>query len=119
MNDVSELLGKTLTKIQNYHDQLYFYVNDGSIYKLYHNQSCCENVYIEDVCGELDDLVGSPITMSEEVDSNYSNNELEEFSASFTWTFYKFATVKGYVTVRWFGSSNGYYSERVDFEKVE
>ena len=83
-----------------------------------HHQDCCEHVYIEDICGDLNDLVGSPLLEAEEV-SDYDAGPLVEYEESHTWTFYKFATRKGFVTVRWYGSSNGYYSESVSVEVVD
>lgn len=71
---------------------------------------------VEDTVGVLSDLVGSPITLAEE--STNSDNPPPGGDGSHTWTFYRFATAKGYVTLRWLGESNGYYSEAVDFEKV-
>ena len=108
---VEVLLGKTLTKIVNVdNDKLIFETSDGNIYKMYHEQDCCEYVSIEEIIGDLNDLLGEPLLMAEE------KTEYEDsIDASETFTFYKFATIKGYVTIRWYGSSNGYYSETVDF----
>ena len=68
---------------------------------------------IEDVEGQLEDLEGVPLLLAEEYSED--RGPLGEYDDSYTWTFYKFATRKGYVTVRWYGTSNGYYSESVDF----
>ena len=116
--EVSELLGKTLTRIENSNDELRFYCTDGSEYKMFHSQDCCESVSLDDICGNLDDLIGSPLLMAEEVTNADDHGKKEEYDESFTWTFYKFATIKGYVTIRWYGDSNGYYSESVDFEEI-
>lgn len=121
MNEFSELLGKTLEGVDNTKDEIIFTLVGGDKYKLYHSQDCCESVYVEDVIGELSDLIGFPLLMAEEV-SDTTNPEgiVKEFQDdSFTWTFYKLATIKGYVTIRFYGESNGYYSESVDFVKVQ
>ena len=113
-----ELLGKTLTKIEqgSYGETLSFTTSDGEVYMSYHEQDCCESVLIEDIVGDLDDLIGYPILVAEE-NTNRDDTMGKEDLESFTWTFYKLATIKGYVTIRWFGTSNGYYSESVKFIK--
>lgn len=117
--EFSTLIGKTLTEIENSDDEIIFYTTGGEVFRLYHAQSCCENVTVEDICGDLIDLIGTPLTMAEEVTSKENPEGVEKgYRYSFTWTFYKMATVKGSVTIRWYGESNGCYSESVDFAKV-
>jgi hypothetical protein len=128
LKNFSELLGKTLTNITSSHDEIIFTLKNKQQYRLYHEQSCCENVSIEDINGDLNDLLNTPITLAEETtDTNnpkkhtYNEGTKNEYTSeddSSTWTFYKLATIKGYVNIRWYGSSNGYYSEGVDFEKI-
>ena len=117
---LSELVGKTLAAITREDEEITFRATDGSSYKLYHDQDCCESVYVESIVGELSDLIGEPILKAEEVstDGTPPQDADDEKYGSYTWTFYKFATRKGYVDIRWYGTSNGYYSERVSFVKL-
>lgn len=125
MASIKDLLGKTFTQVVDKGDQLRFITEDGSGFAMLHYQDCCENVSIEDINGDLNDLVGSPILLAEEV-SNYEPTSVEDIKktieanswGSCTWTFYKLATIKGYVDIRWFGESNGYYSESVDIMTI-
>ena len=113
---LTALLGQTLTSVTQDDDEIRFTTATGITYKLFHDQDCCEHVSIESVVGDLNDLVGTPVLLAEESTSGGGTRDSED--ESFTWTFYKFATVKGYVDIRWYGSSNGYYSESVDFVRV-
>lgn len=123
MRNVSELIGKTVVKIEKVQTwALYFYTSGGECYVMYHGQECCENVDLIDVVGDFNDLIGTPILKAEAI-SNYTpqtEEEAEKLRKGNDWgvaeyTFYKFATIKGYVDLRWFGESNGYYSTSVDF----
>ena len=118
---IEELLGKTFDDVFKTFDDVLDtratleFVKGSQSFTFYHEQDCCEKVYIESVVGDLQDLVGTPILKAEEVTSRESGS----WDSSYTYTFYKFATIKGYVDVRWVGESNGYYSEKVDMGVFE
>jgi hypothetical protein len=120
--NVSEMVGKTFGRIERIgsDDELHFHMVDGTHYRMYHSQDCCERVYVEDIVGDLDDLVGSPLVRAEERTSKtFENSDPNAFrDDAYMWTFYEFATIKGSVTIRWYGESNGYYSIGVDLVHV-
>ena len=112
------LLGKTITKIEGAveeSEEILFTTETGDVFRMYHEQDCCEDVRVEDVGGDIRDLIGSPILLAEEA----TNEGKCDYGDTCTWTWYHFATIKGYVTIRWYGESNGYYSESVDYEWVK
>lgn len=157
VNEFASMIGATVVKVTGHEqgsDSMTFHADDGRRFTFYHSQDCCESVSIEDVCGDVEDLVGSPILLAEEVSSGAREARLDRLSSnhtfdskdlvaeaevqklcevhahvfdtaelekdlgeSFTWTFYRFATAKGHVTVRWLGVSNGYYSESVSYSE--
>lgn len=111
-----DLQGRILSKVVQLDDELHFHLTDSHYVRMYHAQDCCESVNIEDVVGSLDDLVGTPLLLVEEVGSD--NVSTDDY-ASETWTYYRFRTIKGSVDIRWYGTSNGYYSESVNIEIVK
>lgn len=113
MATVETLIGRTCIQVIRRDAEIIFVCDDGKQFKMYHYQDCCECVDIEDINGELSDLEDSPIVRAEE-----STNTSESKGDSETWTFYLLSTAKGSVTIRWHGTSNGYYSESVDFEEI-
>jgi hypothetical protein len=117
---ISTLIGKTLARVDVGTDQIDFVTTTGEKYAMYHSQDCCENVIIEDVAGDMNDLLNSPVTDAREETNAKPDNDphASEYRDSFTWTFYIITTAKGSVTIRWYGESNGYYSESVDFRRA-
>lgn len=128
------LVGKTLISVNVGSYVIDFYTECGQHYRMEHKQDCCEDVSVEDIDGYLEDILHSPVLKAEEVQSTDGNPHAivktekliaphkyrcEEEADSFTWTFYKIDTAKGGVCIRWFGESNGYYSEEVDFMSVD
>jgi hypothetical protein len=111
-------IGKTISRIEtiNYGgkgrqvERVDFFMNDGKKRSMFHPQQCCETVGLEDICGDLDDLLHTPIIIAEKRSNIHLAND--------GFVFYEFATIKGSVTMRWYGSHSGYYGIDVIIEEV-
>ena len=111
--DIKDMIGKKITGI--YYDEENFQIRtDDCVYAFYHEQDCCESVYLTQVDGISDKIIGSCIVMAEEVTDCGAI-----VGGTITWTFYKIGTTKGRIDFWWQGESNGYYSESVDLIKID
>jgi hypothetical protein len=117
MKDITDLIGKTIVKVEFVECRADFYLSDSTLLRLEHHQYCCENVYIEKVFGNMADILDSPVLSATEFISldNPSDTDVDLiYQDSFSWTTQEITTAKGSLKIRWYGQSNGYYSESVD-----
>lgn len=111
MNEIKKIVGAQILAIEgcvNGSDEVVISTNKG-ILRLMHQQDCCERVYLEDFNGDPSDLICADVMVAEE----RQNNEGDEYGIT-RWTFYTIRTTRGDLDLRWYGSSNGYYSVEVD-----
>ena len=111
--DIDDLVGKVI-KGWAYSDMYFQILTDDCIYIFYHEYSCCESVWLTQVDGINDKIIGSRIVIAEVV-----TDEKDTECGHTTWTFYKIGTNKGIIDFRFQGESDGYYSETVDLVKIE
>jgi len=120
----SDLIGKKVVEILGDHvgsEKLTFVLDDGTKYSMEYFGDCCASCSIEDIAGDTKDLLGTIVRAEapsslDKFDEDVEALRVESYAPeSFTWTFYIVGTNKGTVTIRWYGSSNGYYSESPRF----
>ena len=102
-----QIQGMTITAVvyKETSESLLIHLNT-HVLEMIHHQECCETVYLADVVGSFEDLIGYPLLEVSE--------SIVGIDSSSTASYYNFKTVKASVQLRWVGESNGYYSETVD-----
>jgi len=125
--DISTIVGKTLIAVNVVEshtgdDHIMMKFDDGTYYKMFHEQDCTEYVQIESIDVSLQHLIGSPILVAEQ--RSTSDGDTDHYAKdgtdpdSSTWTFYRISNIRSTSVLRWYGMSNGYYSERVSFVRM-
>lgn len=127
VKEFSELIGKTIINITKLFDDslLIIICSDGEVFELQHFPTCCEGSYLQDICGDLEDILVSPIVLAEESTKEVTEEEIStqvdterSIGPCYNWTFYKLATIKGSVTLRFLGDNNGCYSTKVELKRI-
>lgn len=113
-----------ITNVKIYEDfKIVFETENNKEITMFHENQCCENVYIYSKTDNLDILIGKTIFDVTEIVSN-DTFDTDAEDDSFTWTFYKFF-YKGLdnkteeIEIIWLGTSNGYYDEGVELRCKE
>jgi hypothetical protein len=112
--DFKDLEGRKIKDVAKSDEHVEIITEEGISFDLFHDKDCCEDVGVEEIIGgELTELIDETV-----VEARKESGQLlppqNEYDASYTWTFYIIRTNKISLTIRFYGTSNGYYSESVD-----
>jgi hypothetical protein len=122
MSEVEVLKGQTIKSITGLEvgsDDVRIETEEGNNYTMTYYPDCCAQCDIADIIGDVEDLIGQKIEVAEERSQEADRDNCDiGYLESGTWTFYELRTIKGSVTIRWLGMSNGYYSESASFHKT-
>ena len=98
---------------QHLSEKVRILVEGAGVLTFEHQPDCCEKVYL--VVDDKDDFVGlrgATVIYLELAESGVKRVIKDEYGDSTeTWTFLRLCTSQGPYTFRFYGSSNGYYSE--------
>ena len=105
-----QIQGMTITAVvyKETNESLLIHLNT-HVLEMIHHRDCCETVYLADVVGSFEDLIGYPLL---EVSESIVDITTADYSS--TASYYNFKTIKASVQLRWVGESNGYCSETID-----
>lgn len=115
-----DLVGCIFTNIEGCKkgsEEIIFTLDDGRKFQLFHDDECCETVFIEDIDNDPKVLLNSEVLLAEVI-MGKGLQSLDGEDESFTWVFYKLITINGGITIRWYGESNGNYSEEAKFMEL-
>ena len=101
--EFKELEGRTLKDVINHNHCMEFVFTEGPRVVQFHVQQCCEQVWLEDIDGDISRLIGQTIIQAEERDA--TTNKYKAY-------FYTIRTNLDSVTLRWFGDGgdSGWYA---------
>ncbi len=94
----------------NQPESVVFETEDGRTFQMYHEQDCCEYVYLKKIKGNVDSLIGRPVVKAS-VDYMHRGGGTET-------TFVIQVEKRGKVQFIWLGVSNGYYGETATFKET-
>lgn len=109
---IENLQGLRVSEIDDLGDSVLITTECGRQFLITHNQQCCENVFQESVDGKWESLIGKVIVHVSQSES--PGDDDDGLLLSQTNTTIILAVDDSTVISRWVGTSNGYYSERVD-----